>query len=409
MKRREFLQTTSTGIAASIGYSMLKPAASALAQSSAAPMRLGIIGPGSRGQELIRQFMRVPGVDVTAACDIYEPRFAQTEKLLGHAVAHHHDYRELIDRKDLDAIVIATPPRFHGQYVSAALRSGRPVYGEKVMGFTVQDSRDIVAAARESKQHYQVGHEYRYAPWFTEAIRRVHAGEIGHVTHVYGYWHRNNNWRRPVPDPKDERLINWRLYKESSMGLLAELGSHMVDTANWVFDSMPESVLASGSIVEYHDGRETDDNVQAIYNYSEGRRFIFSALANNAILGNQLWIYGDKGSVQLTIEDATFFYEKKAFAALAPTNPVVEKGMTTGASYSTKGEMPYRGEGSKVKIDNYEDATLTACRSFITSVRENKRPFADEIVGYGSAVAITLGYQAKEEERLIRFGDNAKV
>ena len=409
MKRRDFLQTTSTGIAASIGYNILKPATSALAQSAAAPMRLGVIGPGSRGQELIRQFMRVPGVDITSVCDVYEPRFAQTEKLLGHTVAHHHDYRELIDRKDIDAIVIATPPKFHGKYVSEALRSGRPVYGEKVMGFSVQDSRDIVAAVRESKQHYQVGHEYRYAPWFIEAIRRVHAGEIGHVTHVYGYWHRNNDWRRPVPNPKDERLINWRLYKESSMGLLAELGSHMVDTANWVFESMPESVLASGSIVEYHDGRETDDNVQAIYSYPEGRRFIFSALANNAILGNQLWIYGDKGSVQLTIEDATFFYEKDSYARLAAKNPTVEKGITTGASYSTKGEMPYRGEGEKVKVDNYEDATLTACRSFIIDVRANKRPFADELVGYGAAVAITLGYQAKEEERLIRFGDNAKV
>jgi predicted dehydrogenase len=412
MKRREFIRTSSAAATMTLG-------ARAWAQVPDKPgerLRIGVIGPGSRGQELTRQFLRVPGVEVAAVCDIYPPRFAQVQRIIGHAVPTHNDYRELIDRKDIDAFVIATPPRLHGLHVMAALLGGRPVYGEKVQGFSVEDSRGIVTAAADSKQFFQIGHEYRYAPWFKEGIRRVHAGEIGAVTHVYGYWHRNNSWRRPVPNPSDkalERLINWRLYKESSMGLLCELGSHMVDTANWVFGAVPESVMCSGSIVKYHDGREVDDNIQAIYAYPGGRRFIFSSLEDNAILANQLWIYGDKGSLQLTIEDGTFFYEPKAIAPVvlsdSATQKAMQKTMTTGASYATAGEMPYRGNGEKIRNDNPEDATLTAVRDFVICVRDNRRPFADEHVGYEAAVAISLGFQAREEERMVRFGDLGKA
>jgi predicted dehydrogenase len=375
-------------------------------------LRIGVIGIGSRGQEVTRQLLRVPGVEVAAVCDIYAPRFAQVQHIIGHAVPTHNDYRELIDRKDIDTVVVATPPRLHALHVTTALHSGRPVYGEKVQGFSIEDSRSIVTAAAESKQFFQIGHEYRYAPWFKEGIRRIHAGEIGTVTHVYGYWHRNSSWRRAVPNPSDkaiEHLINWRLYKESSMGLLCELGSHMIDTANWVFGAVPESVMCSGSIVKYHDGREVDDNIEAIYTYPGGRRFIFSSLENNALLANQLWIYGDQGSLQLTIEDGTFFYERKAITPVAANDPALQKTMTTGASYVTSGEMPYRGNGEKIRNDNPEDATLTAVRDFVTCVRDNRRPFADERVGYEAAAAVTLGFKAREEERMIRFGDLGKA
>jgi predicted dehydrogenase len=372
-------------------------------------LRVGVIGPGSRGQELTRQFLRVPGVEVTAVADIYPPRFAEVSAIAGHNISSHKDYRELLDRKDIDAVVVASPPRLHSAHVVAALRSGRPVYGEKVQGFTVEDSRSIVTAARESKQFYQIGHEYRYAPWFQEGIRRVHAGEIGNVTHVYGYWHRNTSWRRPVPDPKLDRLINWRLYKETSMGLLCELGSHMVDTANWVFNAVPESVYCSGSIVKYSDGREVDDNMEAIYTYPGGRKFIFSAIQTNAILGNDLWIYGDKGSLQLTIEDGTFFYEPKAAVPVPPKDPAMKKTMTVGASYQTANEMPYRGSGEKIKNAKPEDATFTAVKDFVTGLRGSRRPFADEHVGYEAAVAITLGFQSREEERLVKFGNLGKA
>jgi predicted dehydrogenase len=368
------------------------------AESTDGKFRVGVIGPGSRGQELIRQFLHVPNVEIVAVCDIYEPRFAQVNKLVGKSVPSCKDYRELLARTDLDAIVVATPPAHHADHVIAAVRSGRPVYGEKALGFTPDDCRNIVAEVEKSGQIFQIGHEYRYAAWVQESIKRVHEGHIGEPTHVYAYWHRNNDWRRPVPSPdpdgKLEHLINWRLYRETSGGQLTELGSHHIDIANWVFGEQPENVMGTTSIVKYHDGRTIGDNVQAIYGYSKGRRLFFSSLTDNAESGNQLWIYGTEGSVQITIEDATFYYEPKKQHATAAQAEVIQRGVTTGASYQTKSEMPYRGSGEKLDTPAAEDPTLAAVRAFVQCVKNKQRPFADVRVGYASAIATAVGNQA---------------
>jgi predicted dehydrogenase len=355
------------------------------------PFRLGVVGPGSRGQELVRSFLRVPGVKVVAAADIYPPRFAQLNQTCGYPVASHADFRALLDRKDLDAIIVATPLGLHAQHVIPAIESGHHVYGEKTMAYTIEDAAKIVNAVTAHQRIFQVGHQYRYSPWIRAAVARVQQGEIGEVTHILAYWNRNNNWRRPVPDPTLERLINWRLYNQWSLGLLAELGSHHMDIANWVFGSTPTSAIASGSICTYHDGRETDDNVQTILTYSGGRRFIFTSMTNNAKMGDQLWLYGSKGSLNLTLEDATFFYEPHKITKTSSSG----KAVTTSASYQPSGEMPYRGPGKPVQVNTAEDATTAATRAFVYCVRTGTQPIADVHVGFGSALAVVQSNQAR--------------
>jgi predicted dehydrogenase len=367
-------------------------------------LRVGVIGPGSRGQELIRQLLHVPAVRIAAVCDIYEPRYAQVNRLVGADVPATKDYRELLDRKDLDVIYVATPLAHHAEHVLAALATNRPVYGEKAMGFTPEQCREIYAAATKPGMLFQIGHQYRYAPWVRAAVEGVKKGKIGEPTHVYAYWHRNNNWRRSVPSPdpggKLEHLINWRLYRESSGGLVTELGSHHIDIANWVFDAIPERATGMTSIVRFHDGRTVGDNVQAVFSYPGGRRLMFSSLTDNAKVGNELWIYGTEGSVAITMEDATFYYEPKTHAKPVVTGAeVVAHGITTGASYSTKGEMPYRGPGEKLAVTATEDPTLTACRSFIECVRTKRQPMANARMGYGSAIASAIANRAVYEEQ----------
>ena len=364
------------------------------AEPTAEPLNIGIIGPGSRGKELLRHMLRVPGVKIAAAADVYEPRFQQLDQLCGYQVARHHDYRQLLDRKDLQAIVVATPLSFHGEHVTAALRSERPVYGEKTMAFTMEQAHGIAKAAAASKQIYQVGHQYRYAPWIQSAIQRIQQGEIGDVTHVFGYWHRNSDWRRPVPEPSMERLINWRLYNQYSLGLLSELGSHQIDLANWIFGEAPQTALASGSVVEYHDGRENDDNVQAILGYSKGRRFVFSSLTDNAKEGDQVWVYGTRGSLNLTLEFAEFYYEPHREQAKPLDAKAQAQGIATGASYRSAGEMPYLGRGKRVDIPVTEDPTATACHSFINCVRTGKKPISDVQVGLGSAMGVIAAHES---------------
>jgi predicted dehydrogenase len=365
------------------------------------PLRLGLIGAGSRGQELMRNFLRVPGVKVTAAADVYPVRFEQLNKVCGYNVASHADYRALLDRNDLDAIVIATPLGLHGEHVLAALKTGRPIYGEKTMAYTIEQARAIVAEVAERKQVFQIGHQYRYSPWIRAALARVQANEIGDVTHVLAYWNRNNSWRRPVPDPSLERLINWRLYHQWSLGLIAELGSHHMDIANWVMGSYPLSAQASGSICCYHDGRETDDNVQVILSYPGGRRMVFTSMIDNAMLGDQLWLYGTKGSLNLTLQDATFYYEPRRVEAVKTGKgyePVV-----SGASYNPANEMPYRGAGKPVAVNNAEDPTTAATRAFVHCVRTGERPIADEHVGLGSALAVVSANQARVQKKEVEI------
>jgi predicted dehydrogenase len=413
--RRLFVRGLSAAVAAASSF----PSESAQAQASSrseaevarqiarssdsAPFRLGIIGAGSRGKELVRSFLRVPGVKMVAAADVYAPRFAELNEVCGYQVASHNDFRALLDRKDLDAVIVATPLGLHAQHVVPALSAGHHVYGEKTMAFTVDEAAKIVAATTEHKRIFQVGHQYRYFPWIRAAVARVQQGEIGEVTQIAGYWNRNNNWRRPVPDPSLEHLINWRLYNQWSLGLLAELGSHHMDIANWVFGSTPTAAIASGSICCYHDGRKTDDNVQAVLSYSGGRRFVFTSMTNNSKMGDQLWLYGSKGSLNLTLEDATFFYEPRQVSRFTAHAKGEEKAVTTSASYRPGGEMPYRGPGKPVEVTSAEDPTTAATRAFVYCVRTGTEPISNVHVGFGSAIAVIQSNQARLKRREVEI------
>ena len=404
MNRRFFIQGLSAAALAaksmnSIAEAVFTDSTTATVADAPTPVRLGIIGPGSRGKELIRNVLRVPGVTVVAAADVYPPRFQQLNQLCGYNVAAYSDYRSMLERKDLDAIIVSTPLSFHAEHVIAALQSGRHVYGEKTMAFTVDETNHIVKTVESGKQIFQVGHQYRYAPWIRAGIERVQKGEIGDVTHVYAYWHRNSDWRRPVPDPSLERLINWRLYTQYSHGLLSELGSHHIDIANWVFDEAPHAAYATGSIAVYHDGRQVDDNVQSVLSYSKGRRFFFSSITDNAKMGDQLWLYGTRGSLNLTLEDADFYYEPKPAVHVPSKSGADSKGITTGASYRPAGEMPYRGPGKPVDVPVTEDPTATAVRSFIHCIRTGQKPISDVQNGARVAMAVIAANQSLSARR----------
>src|SRR5436305_8961501 len=223
MNRREFIERAGGAVGA---VSLLVSQGSAARVAPSDRINLAIIGPGSRGQQLMRTFLRVPGVRFAGVCDIYEPRFEQARKITGEETPIYRDHRKLLEARDIDAVIVATPLGAHCDIEIDVLESGRHLYGEKSLALTSEQCNRVVETVSRTGKHFQTGLQYHYAPWFREALQRIRNGKIGKVTQIYAYWHRNNNWRRPVPDPKFERLINWRLYRENSGGLLAELGSH---------------------------------------------------------------------------------------------------------------------------------------------------------------------------------------
>ena len=399
MNRREFIGRTAGMVGGALVLSEeLWP------KASSDQINLGIIGVGSRGQQLMRTFLRVPGVRFAGLCDIYEPRFAAGRQITKDATPIYRDYRELLAARDLDAVIVSTPLSLHSEHVIAALDNGHHVYGEKSLALTVEECDAIVAAVKRSNKHYQVGLQYHYAPWYREILGRIREGKIGRVTQIYAYWHRNNSWRRPVPDPNDtklERLINWRLYKEYSGGLTAELGSHHINFANEVFDDLPESVVGSGGIDFWKDGRETQDNVQVIYRYPSGQTLVFSAITTNRLDGDQVRVYGTNGSAVLTEADATMYYEPKRPESAVSAETIVQHGIVTGASY--RAELPYRGPGEPIVVpkDMQGSPDYLACSSFIESLRKDQRPEADEQKAWREGVAVALGNQAIDQGRRI--------
>jgi predicted dehydrogenase len=397
------------GQAAAAGALLLTQNGNLWAKPASDQVNLGIIGVGSRGQQLMRTFLRVPGVRFAGLCDIYEPRFAAGREITKESTPIYRDHRELLNARDLDAVIVSTPLSLHAQHVTAALESGRHVYGEKSLALTVDECNRIVDAVKRSAKHFQVGLQYHYAPWYREVLERIQAGKIGRVTQVYAYWHRNNSWRRPVPNPDDkklERLINWRLYKEYSGGLVAELGSHHIGFANQVFGGMPESVVGSGGIDFWKDGRETQDNVQVTYRYPAGQTLVFSAITTNQLDGAQLRVYGTAGSAVLTESDATLYYEPKHPQSAAAQTTVVEHGIVTGATY--RAEMPYRGPGEAVAVpqDKQGNPDYLACASFIDSIRNNRVPEANEQVAWAAGVAVALGNRALDEGGRVLFREH---
>lgn len=169
----------------------------------------------------------------------------------------------------------------------------------------------------------------------------------------------------------------------ASLGLIAELGSHHIDLANWGSGATPVNALRAGSITRYHDGRETDDNAQVILTYPGGRQFVFTSITGNAKMGDQIWFYGSRGSLNITLQDATFFYDPRKIERVTSDG----KGVITTASYNPSNEMPYRGGGNPVRVTT-EDSTTAAARAFIYCVRYNVDRIANVHVGYNSALSV---------------------
>jgi predicted dehydrogenase len=284
----------------------------------------------------------------------------------------------------------------------------------------VADCNAILAAARRSQRPFQVGHQYRYAPWFHRAVERIRGGAIGKVTQIQGFWHRNSSWRRPVPvgaggktDPGLERLINWRLYRAFSGGLLAELGSHATDFANWLFGAMPESVVGTGGIDHYRDGRETHDNVKVVFRYPGGQTFSFSALTSNAHMGFQLLVHGDRGTVMLSQDQATFLMEKH-LAGDRGEGRKRRRGLdavdtVTGASYRPGTEVPGSVQVAEIWRDRsgpLADVTHAACRAFCQTLRQGTPPTADAQAGWASATAVAIANRAVDEGRRLTLSEH---
>jgi predicted dehydrogenase len=205
------------------------------------------------------------------------------------------------------------------------------------MAHTVEACREIVTKCNETGKFVQCGHQRRYNPEYNHALKGIIDGRIGRVAHIEAQWHRNTDWRRPLPKgeelspeaaaifPDMERLINWRIYEQFSGGMMSELATHHLEVINWLLGGMPKRVYASGGIDYWRDGRDTCDNVALCYEYEltprmhgfgiiDGKnehmdmakinrpytvRVTWSGLLQNRYAGASMMVSGDTGSFEL--------------------------------------------------------------------------------------------------------------
>ena len=411
--RREFLKTA----AAAAAVTALPGAPAILANpgpSDAVPY--GIIGTGTEGCTLLRFLSTIPEGRCLANCDIYPPNLKKGVETIKSNPRTYGDYRELLDQKDIEAVVIATPLNLHAKMVIDALDAGKHVFVEKTMYFKEEEGDQIrKALAEHRKQVLQVGLQRRSSVLYNVAMQMIRKGAIGKVMFVRAQWHRNNDWRRPVPDPKFERLINWRMYREYSGGLLAELASHQIDVANWAIGAEPVSVVATGGIDYWKDGRETCDNVEAIYEYPGGQKLLWSSILYNDHFGFDEQIMGDQGTLIITIGKGLYYREKIAKATTRGGKETWWAGATVSEEAQQKGIpiFPEKGNGPEGFLDRelkyakrwlasmgiyeYEephDPWYSEMVNYLASVREGKPVVAPLAIGVSDALGVIYGNRA---------------
>ncbi|MCB0587722.1 MAG: Gfo/Idh/MocA family oxidoreductase, partial [Phaeodactylibacter sp.] len=387
MDRREFVKKgalAATGLTLGQVNAMNRP----VAQNDI--IQLGVIGTGDRGGGIIRILKDMPQFRIAACSDILPFRLEKALADAGKGCKAYPDYRSLLDDGDVDAVVIATPLSMHYQMAADALDSGKHVYCEKTMTYQKEEARKLVQKVESSGLAFQVGHQYRYHPLYLKVADIIRSGYLGTITNVYIQWNRNGDWRRPVPDPRYERMINWRMYLEYSGGLTAELHSHQIDFVNWVFDSHPVRAVGFGGIDYWKDGRETFDNVNTLLEYPNGMKVNCISLTANAHEGYLFKFKGSKGTIELEIDKGRYFPENLNEK---------EKGNVDGVSGAT---LPAGagGEGYPIEVERLKEGwegTHYAFQDFYESVQTGKKPLSNVQTGATTTLSVRMAIDALRE------------
>lgn len=395
MKRRDFI---TRGSLATIGLAAV-PGGFGVPSFLGAnkKINIGVIGTGVRGTGIIHFLNQIENVQVTACCDVLPFRLEEGLLAANGTAKTYTDYRKLLDNRDVDAVIVSTPFYSHGGISLDALDAGKHVYSEKTMAKGYEDIRNVVAAAGNSSRIFQTGHQYHSSRLYTHVVELIKQGKVGKIAAIECQWNRNGDWRREVPDPSLERAINWRMYREFSGGLPAELCAHQIDFTNWVLGATPEKVMGMGGVDYWKDGRETFDNVHLMYQYPQGVKAKFTCLTSNAKDGYAIKVIGDKGTILLDYRNA-WFYPEKGEEKLT--------GTIDGISGATMQWDPEKGIPIEVE---HADPTKQALMDFRDNIFNNTMPESNVTTGANAAIAVQMALDAMQTGEAVSWEEEVVV
>lgn len=398
--RREFVKTTAAGAAALLAYPPRVLGANDR-------VRVGMIGVGSRGQELLKQVLELHDVQLVAVADVYKRRHDEARQM-APGIQTFDDHRRVLDMKDLDGVIVASPLHIHERHFIDTLAAGKDLYSEKTMTWSIPEAERCLAAAKKSDRVVQIGLQHESSGALADAKKWLSQGIVGKVTQVESWMSRNTphgqgQWVRPVPTdctpaninwnaflngrperPFDGyRFINWRLFWEFSGGNVAE---NMVHQIAWIISALdlplPSAACMSGGVFSEKDGREVPDTIAVTLDFPNETVVTWQSTFSNKRYGLGEHFLGSDGTIE-HVAGAT--------------------DMVTGKSEEFTRYLPEkvnRPQGVELKS---ETPGRNHMANWIECIRSRKTPNAPVDIGYKSAVAVhmaNLAYRGKQRVTL---------
>ena len=361
-------------------------------------VQLGLIGAGERGRFVMSQFQATNRVNVAAVCDIYSENIDKARQK-ATAAKNFSDHRKVVEVKELDAVLIATPDHWHSTIALDALRAGKDVYIEKPLSLKIEEGPELVKAARINERVCQVGMQQRSGRHYIEAKKKyMDTGALGKISLVRTWWHGNTYHLRKAPaslatrpsnldwarflgplkwrewDP--QQYWNWRAYLDFGGGQVTDLFTHWIDVVHmFMGPDVPVSAVASGGVYTYKDGRTAPDTINVLLEYqapSTGEYTVtFEATLSPGITGYGIEFCGTKG--KLYIDRSRYEFR--------------EVGQKTGVEVKAEGP----------------DMTYDHVANFLDCVKSRQKPNGDVLIGHRSAQASHLGNIAYLQKRRLNF------
>jgi predicted dehydrogenase len=418
--RRTFHQTAAAGL--------LTAASAARVYGANDRIRLGFIGVGNRGDQVLDAFLAHKDMEVVAVCDIYAPYAEFAAKKAGGDPQRCRDYQQVLERKDVDAVVICTPDHWHALQTIHACQAGKDVYVEKPLSLCVAEGRAMVQAARKYDRVVQVGLHRRSSPMIQEACAFIRGGGIGHVTvarcyHVQNEWPKGignpptgdppadfdwEAWLGPAPKVKynpNRTFYRFRWFYDYSGGQLTNFGVHYLDVIHWALgQDAPLAVTAMGGKYVMEDNREVPDTLEVLWTYPGNTLVTFSQFNATGRMPTsqpaEIEFRGTKGTLFLTgggWEVVPEVVTPNEFAARTPLDRTKEKGWRTGAKPLIEAK----------KVTGKAPDALHA-RSFLDAVKSRQRPPCDVEIGHRSTTAPLLGNIAHRTQSYLLWDGKAE-
>lgn len=385
-------------------------------------VRLGFIGLGNRGDQLLDAFLPHADARIVALCDLYEPYLNAAQKKVGGQAVLHKDWRRLVESKDLDAVVIATPDHWHALQFVGACRAGKDVYVEKPASLTIAEGRKMADVARETGRITQVGLQRRSTPTLQEAARLIRSGVLGTVTMVRCFHLRNESpmgignpsdcppptgfdwdmWLGPAPHVAynpNRCFYKFRWFSDYSGGQLTNFGTHYLDIIHLALGKdAPRGVLAVGGKYAVQDNRDIPDTMEVVWDYG-GTLVMFSQVnANGAPLASrpcEMEFRGTLGTMLVNDGNWEIIPEKIRTAQLPALSPVHRKEDSL-ESRQVKNAMAPRS------MKGRSDTALHA-RNFLDSVKSRQPAVCPIDVGHRSTSSTLLGKIAWQRGRYLEW------